>query len=153
VSLSASWNAQSRGAKVMSVVLGLLILTAVVTLVYVARMPRHIETYTEFYLLNENGMAEDYPTSLKSGEEANVIIGITNHENVSVDYRVEFIFNGLIIDEFGPVTLDAEKNYEKKIKLTFAQEGEHQKLEFLLYKDAETETYETLHLWMNISGE
>jgi uncharacterized membrane protein len=153
VSLSDCWNAQSRGAKVMSVVLILLVLTAVGTLVYVARMPRHIETYTEFYLLNEDGMADSYPTSLKAGESANVIIGITNHEGTSVDYRVEVLFNGQVIDAIGPVTLDSEQNHEQILTLGITQPGEHQKMELLLYKDAETEIYETLHLWMNVSEE
>jgi len=153
VSITDMWHSQSRGARMMTVVLMVLLIAATGILVYVARLPRHIDAYTEFYLLNENGMAQDYPTSLKVGDQANIVVGITNHEAISAEYRVEVVFNGQVIDGYGPVKLESEQNYEQKLALSFSEAGEHQKLEFLLYKNSSVEEYDTLHLWMSISAE
>ena len=51
-------------------------------------MPRS-EGFTEFYVLNEQGKASDYPTNITLGDNAHIIIGIVNHEGRTVNYTVE----------------------------------------------------------------
>lgn len=48
--------------------------------VYAVITPKEGEKFTEFYVLDPNGKASDYPTNLKVGEEGEVIIGVVNHE-------------------------------------------------------------------------
>ena len=47
------------------------------------------ETYTEFYILNENGTTENYPTNLTIGENGMVIVGVICHEHEKTKYTVE----------------------------------------------------------------
>ncbi|OPX67310.1 MAG: hypothetical protein A4E30_00028 [Methanomassiliicoccales archaeon PtaB.Bin215] len=45
--------------------------------------------FTEFYILNEEGHAYDFPREMVKGENATIIVGIINHEGSTVDYSVE----------------------------------------------------------------
>lgn len=150
---------QSILDKVLSIVLIASIIVASATLVYVAVTPKTGERFTEFYLLNPNGTASDYPTDLKVGEEGEVIIGIVNHEYENVTYRLEVNFNGssmnllwsysLIHEE--QVFLIENETWERPFTFKVTEKGENQKLEFLLYKDQQTEAYRTLHLWVSVT--
>ena len=51
--------------------------------------PKTRERFTAFYILDVNGMIEDYPKDLGVGENATVIIGLTNHERQTINYVVE----------------------------------------------------------------
>ena len=112
--------------------------------------PKPGERFTEFYILGSNGIASDYPTDLKVGEEGKVIIGIVNHEYENVTYRLEVKFNGSLIYEEYAVFIENEK-YESLFTFTATKKGENQKLAFLLYKDQQIETYRTLHLWVKVT--
>ncbi len=79
--------------------------------------------FTEFYVLDPGGKAEDYPTNLKIGEEGEVIIGIVNHEYTNSSYHLEVRLNGN-----GTV------------------------ISFLLYKGGGKEIYRLLHLWLDVKG-
>jgi len=57
------------------------------------------EQFTEFYVLNEQGQAYDYPRDLNVSEEASIIVGIANHEGRTVNYTVEvWLVNYTFID-------------------------------------------------------
>lgn len=47
------------------------------------------ERFTEFYVLNEEGHAYDYPTTLHVGENVTFRIGIVNHEGRTINYTAE----------------------------------------------------------------
>ena len=73
----------------LTVVLVMVILIAVTTLVYVIVIPRQGERFTEFYLLGSKGKLDDYPHILSIGQQANVTIGLANHEYTSKNYTIE----------------------------------------------------------------
>jgi len=140
---------QSRLDKVLSLVLIASIIGSCATLIYVAENPKTGERFTEFYLLDPNGMASDYPVDLKFGDEGKVIIGIVNHEYETVTYRLEIYFNGFLIHEEQAFLIENEK-WESNFTFQATNKGETQKLEFLLYKDQQIEAYRTLNLWINV---
>ena len=51
------------------------------------------DTYTEFYVLAAAGNASGYPTTMNVSQEATVILGVVNHESVTVSYliRIELV--------------------------------------------------------------
>ena len=51
------------------------------------------DTYTEFYVLTAAGNASGYPTTMNVSQEATVILGVVNHESVTVSYliRIELV--------------------------------------------------------------
>jgi len=136
--------------KGLSIVLIASIIGSSATFVYVAVTPKIGERFTEFYLLGPNGIASDYPTYLKVGEEGKVIIGIVNYEYENVNYRLEIIFNGSLIHKEHVFLFENEK---REIHFIFnaTKKGENQKLEFLIYKDQQIEAYRILHLWISIT--
>ena len=141
---------QSVLDKGLSIVLIASIIGSSATLVYVMVIPKTDEKITEFYLLGPNGTASDYPIDLKIGEEGRLIIGIVNQEHEKVTYRLEVIFNGLLIHKEYVLLIDNEK-WESPFKLEAIKKGENQKLEFLIYKDQQIEAYRKLHLWISVS--
>ena len=134
--------------KVLSIILIASIIGVSATLAYVVVTPKTGESFTEFYLLDLNGLAYDYPTELMIEDEGELIIGIVNHEYENITYRLKVKFNGSLIYEDSVFLIDKE-TWETPFTLQAIEKGENQKLEFLLYKDKEV--YRTLHLWVNVT--
>jgi uncharacterized membrane protein len=135
--------------RVLSVILVIAIILAIFMTVYVTITPKQSEKFTEFYVLDQNGTAEDYPTNLTVGEEGEVIIGVVNHEYANVTYQLEVRLNGELINE---KSVDLMHNGTWKSPFTFraTKAGEDQKLEILLYKDMMKKPYRSLHLWVDV---
>jgi len=153
-----SWQGQSLADNVLSLLLVLVIAGALATLGYAIATPRVGEKFTEFYILGPDGKAENYPTELKVGEEGKVIVGIANHEQEWVSYRVEVWIGGekakLRIDgedrDEIMVELENEGKWEQEVGFVPQKAGGGQKVEFVLYKDGEPYFEEPLHLWIDV---
>ena len=136
--------------KTLSAILGATIIVSFATLIYIVVTPKPGERFTEFYLLDSNGTASDYPTILTIGEDGKVIIGIVNHEYENVTYHLEVSFNDSLIHKEKVLLIENEK-MEIPFTFTAIKKGENQKLEFLLYNIQQKEDYRTLHLWINVT--
>jgi uncharacterized membrane protein len=136
--------------RILAVVLVVVILVAVGILCYAVAAPPVGERFTEFYILGAEGKAADYPAELKVGEEGRVIVGIVNHEHESVSYRVEMLVNGEMDGGVGPVLLKHEEKWEETVSFMPRVAGEHQKVDFFLYRQDQTDVYRALHLWVDV---
>ncbi len=83
------WQEMAGWDRVLSIVLVISILGTIGTLGYVIATPKVGEKFTEFYILGDKGTAANYPKELVVGEEGNVILGIVNREQETVNYQVE----------------------------------------------------------------
>lgn len=133
-------------SKSLSTVIILAILGAITALIYIIAIPTPREKFTEFYILGAEGKATDYPTQLNVGEEARLILGISNEEQDVVSYRVEIKINGAVNGEVGPIILKHDEKFEQAVSFTPTIPGDKQKVEFLLYKEGQSGVYESLHL-------
>ena len=138
------WN------KVFSSILALAILGALGTLIYVIATPKAGERFTEFYLLGLGGEAEDYPSLLRVGEESKVTVGIINRESEVMTYRVEVWIDGIVSNEVVPIILEHDEKWEEIIGFTPNRVGNKQKVEFLLYKEGQSEACRRLYLWVDV---
>jgi len=138
--------------KALSIVLLLAILGAIGTLAYIITTPTVGEKFTEFYILGLGGKATDYPKELTVGEEAKVIVGIVNRERETVSYRVEVRIDGVTNNKVEPIVLERGGKFEQIITFTPDKPGEEQKVEFLLYKQGQSQVYQSLHLWVSVKG-
>jgi uncharacterized membrane protein len=139
--------------RITSVILLVVILGAIGTLIYVVKMPRMGEKFTEFYILGVDGKATDYPPSLNLGETGGVTVGIVNHERVTMSYHVEVRVNGVKDNETGAVTLADGETWESIVSFRPTIAATNQKIEFLLFKDGEIEpSMEPLHMWVDVKG-
>jgi len=136
--------------RMLTITLVVAILGALGLLGYVIATPKAGETFTEFYILGQEGKAADYPKELKVGDEGRVIVGVVNHEGKGISYRVKVVINGKGNAEVGPVVLVHEQKWEGEVSFVPEAAGENQRVEFLLYKDDEVEPCLKLHLWMDV---
>jgi uncharacterized membrane protein len=125
-------------------------------MVYVIVVPKEGEKFTEFYVLDPGGKAEDYLTNLTVGEEGEVIIAIVNHEYAPVTYELELRLEGELLDHES-IELMHNETWEGPFVFKATKKGDDQKLEFLLYKNdlhqiSSKEPYRALHLWVDVKG-
>jgi uncharacterized membrane protein len=154
-SLMSTFKAEKGADKALTIVLVISIVLAVSALIYVVAVPRPGEAFTEFYILGPDGTASGYPNNLTVGEEGEVIVGIVNHEQRTVNYTVEvWLVNATLVNEtldvnrmyyvdsfsvlLESVPVDLEGNWtpqwEMPYTFSFTVTGQF-KLWFLLYKD------------------
>ena len=145
----------SRGVgiwdKTLSIFLLIAILGAFGTVGYIIAVPKVGERFSEFYILGLEGKAVDYPTELRVGEEARVIVGIINNERKVVSYRVEVKVDDEKKNEVGPVVLEYDEQWEGEVGFVLEKVKDNQRVEFLLYKNDGSEAYLTLHLWVDVT--
>lgn len=142
----------SRIDKALALILVVTIIISVSALVYVVVTPKHGEKFTEFYILGPKGKAYDYPTSVVSGQNSTVIVGIVNHEYVTVNYTMRMAIQNLTLSS-RDVRLDNNQTWESPVIYALQRVGNNQKLEFLLYKENNfTAPYRDLRLWVNVSS-
>ena len=146
----SSFASRSKLDKVLTVILIGVIITAIGTLIYVISTPKVGERFTEFYVLGEGGKAEGYPKELVVGKTGYVILGIVNHEHEPVTYTAKVLIEEEENNSLGPITLEHQEKWEEKIGFTPRQAGENIKVQFLLYRDNQSESYRNLHLWLEV---
>ena len=73
----------------LSGILILVIIVAISTTIYVIASPKESEHFSEFYILGENRMAEDYPNQIIAGLQYPMYIGVGNHEYQNMTYTIE----------------------------------------------------------------
>lgn len=140
---------------------------------YTVVVPGDDETFTEFYLLDENEtgalQATDYPTTFTVDESKSLTVGITNQEYETVEYtvlvklqRVERrAVSAPIIEErelhrFN-ATLEHGETWRKRHTITPRQTGTNLRVRYLLYRgtppDSPTRAnaYRRLYFWINVS--
>jgi uncharacterized membrane protein len=152
------WQKRTTADNVLSLLFAVVIAVAIGTVGYVIATPRVGEKFSEFYILGPSGQANSYPTELKVGDEGKVILGIVNHEQEETSYRVEisiggektkFWINGEERDEIS-VELENGGKWEQEVGFVPQKAGQHQKVEFVLYKDGEAYFEEPPYLWINV---
>lgn len=82
------WRSMSRIGRTM-VVLAVIAIILIASACGYLLLQKDKDGFSEFYMLNEDGHAYDYPRNLTIGQNATVIIGIANHEGHEVNYTVE----------------------------------------------------------------
>ena len=171
-----SWG-DSTFNKSFSIILIILIFSALGVLGYTIAVPRIGERFTEFYILGADGKAQDYPTqyTLKDGQIIQVVygdgtvdaisglgkvtMGIVNHEHKTEVYYVKMTIDGEPVrisiggtpmDTLDIVKLQPGEKWEKEIGIIPQHTGDAQKVELLLYKDGETTSTNSLQLSVNV---
>jgi len=141
----------TRQDKILTIVLVISIILAVSMIIFVIITPKIGEKFTEFYILDINGKADDYPVDMVVGIPAELIVGIVNHEYARINYtmQVELDKNILTSQE---IRLAHNETWENIIALTPDKAGTDMKMEFILCKDENlSKPYRSLHIWVNIT--
>lgn len=149
--LSLTEWAAARGVyKGLSIALIVAILASLGVLGYVITVQEVGERFTQFYILGPEGKPEGYPEELAVGEEAAVMVGIVNHEQENMSYRIRVTVDGATSKETGALPLAHEERWQGELSFTPTRAGEDQKVEFLLYKHGDDEPCLKVHLWIDV---
>jgi uncharacterized membrane protein len=150
--LALSMKGQRLGEGVLAVLLVIAICGAIGGIVYAVNSPKVGEKFTEFYILDAEGNAANYPKEIALGNEGKVIVGIVNHEQETMTYGVEIDIDGNKVSDTGSIPLDNEAKWEHEVSFAPTRTGANQKIEFLLYKGQGSEPYQRLYLWVDVNG-
>jgi uncharacterized membrane protein len=133
----SGWKGVSRLQKGMSVT-GLIAILAVLGYVaYSAAWLPQSQSPTEFYILNAEGKAEDYPRQVKVSDQVGITIVVVNNETTPANYRVRIMSAGGLIDEVFLNNLPAGGKSAQTVSFCPGTEAQSRKVELYLYKDAE----------------
>jgi uncharacterized membrane protein len=142
---------KSRTDRILTGILIFSIALAIGMLYFVITTPKIGERFTEFYILGPEGKAENYPTILRNNSPAVVLVGVVNHEYVTINYTVRIALDSEILTDTWFMS-GHNQTWEKNLTFVPDREGTDMKLEFLLYKeDNFTAPYRDLHLWVNVT--
>jgi len=160
----------SRAEAVLNMVVLLSIVLLISSFVYATTVPK--ETFTEFYLLSEDGSgqvaADSYPQNLTRGQSASLYVGIGNEEGTDMAYTVvvqlqrvapadERVLNS---EELSRFEVDVPRGEARQVRHTVTPPttGENLRLMYLLYigeapTDPDPEdAYRRIHIWIDISA-
>jgi uncharacterized membrane protein len=151
-----NWRAQldtmNKLNRVLFVFLAVAIVVALGFIVFLAVTPQKSEKFTEFYILNTEGKAKDYPEQVIVDNPVDILIGVVNHEYQPVNYKIEIKMHSTEIGEANTGTLAYQQKWEEKVSFIPQVVGEGQKVDFILFKNGETEPYlnEPLTLYIDV---
>ncbi len=146
-----SWRGQNTVDKVLSIVLVLAVLGAIGTIGQTLIKPKAGDNLTEFYIMDIEGKAANYPKQLVVGQEGKVILGIANSEHKVMSYRVEVMINRVVNNDIGEITLEHNEKWEQVVSFIPQKAGEKQRVEFVLYKGGEVDPWlDPLNLWIDV---
>lgn len=143
---------KTKGDTILTIILIVSIILAVSMVIFVIVTPKTGERFTEFYILDTNGKADNYPTNLSVGVPEELIVGIVNHEYDFVNYTLQVGLDRDIL-YLKDIGLFHNETWEQTISLTPYETGNNVKMEFLLFNEYNyTEPYRTLHLWVDVEN-
>jgi uncharacterized membrane protein len=125
-------------------VLGLLLLVAGGALISYAASRTPPAPYTQFYVLNSNSLAQDYPRSASTAQT--LTVGVVNNEGVAAHYLIDISAPGAASAPIVVGDLAAGQTWEQQLTLPALQGGGEQQVQMLLYKDKSDTPYRQLRL-------
>ena len=145
---------RSRIDIVLTTTLTAVVMICIGMFCFVAFTPTAGEHYTEFYILDAQGMTTDYPEELTIGETVQFTVGVVSHEENPMVYRIEVIMNGIEVNSIETGVMKQDEQWQDIISFIPEQAGNNQKVELWLYKQGEAQPYneEALHYYVNING-
>jgi len=92
--------------KILTIFVFLSIFIALSSVVYIIAQPKVGDTFTNFYVLAPNRDPVNFPRDISSGQNTNLILGLINHEDQTINYTIEV----WLIDETQKYNSTSEEN-------------------------------------------
>ncbi len=127
--------------KGLSICLVVAILGALGSLGYLVTAPKPSQKFTEFYILNTDGKAKDYPHQVISGNPIDIIIGTVNHEDKPTSYRGEITVDNIKNKEISIGELADEERWQELVSFAPDKTGGSRKVELWFYEKGAVEPY------------
>ncbi len=144
------WRQMAGADKALALLLAVALLATVGSVGYVLAVPKQDQQFSEFYILAIDGEAEEYPGQIAAGQALDITLGIINHEDKTMSYRVDVVIDGAVDRSIASDQIANDADWEVNASLALGSPGENRKVEFWLYKDGETEPYFEEPLFIHI---
>jgi len=108
------------------------------------------EGFTEFYTLVPGDGAGGYPQRLFTGQAAEVVLGIINHEGRRAQYSVQVRVGTDLLRTLGPIILDDSRKWEERVTFSPRRPHKRARVQFLLFLDGSPRAYRETHLWVQV---
>lgn len=117
---------------------------------YLGVAPKAEDQFTEFFILDVHGGLTDYPQNLTLGQNGTVILGVTNHENQNITYRITISLENKTLTTIDNIWVQNNQNWTKPYTFTPDNTGAQLKLEFQLFKEGTEAPYRHLQLLITV---
>ncbi|HVG96823.1 MAG TPA: DUF1616 domain-containing protein [Chloroflexota bacterium] len=111
---------------------------------------RGVPPLTEFFVLGQQGLAEDYPRTAVPGRPVQVSVGIVNREGREEEYRIVIRQRQESLTQTPPVRLGAGESWTGDVSFVLTEYGFGQRVELLLLRGAAPEPYRRLQLVVDV---
>ena len=91
------------------------------------------------------------PLNLNLNDPIYFTLGIGNNEYEQIQYKLDIRFDTLLVYSESFVLQQGE-TVQKQIYFSALKDGTNEKLQILLYKNADDEVYRSLHFWINVKN-
>jgi uncharacterized membrane protein len=139
--------------KTVDKVLNLLLVVAVIgvigTVAYVLVRNKNGEKFTQFYVLNLQGKADNYPHDIINGQSGTVLLDIVNEEGAAATYKIEILIDGQQVNEIDSIILKQGEQWEQPVTFTPSIIGDNQEVQFELFRN-DSSSFQELHLWIDV---
>jgi uncharacterized membrane protein len=146
------WSGLGITEQRMMVVMAGALFLSLLTAAWIFLVPSSNQHMTEFYILGQEGLAEDYPRAITAGQTISITTGITNREGKISTYNIQVKLADQVIGQAGPITLEDEAIWEQPIKFSIPTVGDNQQVVFILEREGKPSPYRTLWLWINVGS-
>jgi uncharacterized membrane protein len=141
---------KNSNERISTGILIFLMFFAISTLYFVITAPKPGEKFTEFYLLDPAGKADNYKQELKYNFPSEILVGVVNHEYSSVNYTVQVALENEVLTDTW-FSLNHNETWEKNMTFVPDKIGTDMKLEFWLFKDDNfTTPYRNIYLLVSV---
>jgi uncharacterized membrane protein len=146
------WASQDRVSRWLYGFLALAFITATVSAIVVSQ-EKPGEHFTEFYILDSQGLSMDYPRTVAVGRQIVFNLGIANHEGETSQYKIVAVRGEeQALATVGPISLAPGETWEGTVEFQLAQAGTGQQVKFLLERVGSPWPYRTLMVWLDVEA-
>jgi len=137
--------------KILIVILAVLVVAAAAAVIFTIVNPVD-PGFTEFYLLDASGSVNEYPKDVHAGDNVTVNAVIINQERRTVDYRLALKVGDDNATTLANLSLTPGEKWQQRVSFVPPKITPEEKIEFLLFKNDQSEAYRELHLWLNVES-
>ncbi|MCB0095319.1 MAG: DUF1616 domain-containing protein [Caldilineaceae bacterium] len=149
-----AWHTGRKTIWVLHISSVIFLLVALIHLIWTTSGVR--PEFTEFYILDQSGRLDQYPSRTETVtedseivNEINVVLGITNHEYQTTSYNLFYRINNGEDHLLNTVELDNAQTWESDTQIALKPSAEQRKLTFELRRNNDDQIYSSLYIWVD----
>lgn len=149
------WQEQSLSGRLIMVGLATAMGAAAFSAAVLISVPGPRTQFTDFYMLNSEGRAENYPRRAVVDRPVTVLLGIRNGSESTANYIVTVQVGAHILTRLEEIEVVPGETSTHRVSFSFSEEeiGDNVPVDFFLYVNEDPAVYRSLRLWMVVTNE